>query len=67
MDETEVVIIGAGPAGLALGLALAKFQIRVGRSSYPVVAGMSLICDQVCHTGKRTRGDVGSSRRVPDR
>lgn len=34
MDKTQVVIIGAGPSGLALGLALAKLQIRVGISSY---------------------------------
>ncbi len=30
MEETQVLIVGAGPSGLALGLALAKFQVRVG-------------------------------------
>lgn len=29
MEETQVLIVGAGPSGLALGLALAKFQVRV--------------------------------------
>ena len=29
MEETQVLIVGAGPSGLTLGLALAKFQVRV--------------------------------------
>lgn len=28
MEETQVLIVGAGPSGLALGLALARFQVR---------------------------------------
>ena len=29
MEKTEVVICGAGTAGLALGLSLAKFGVKV--------------------------------------
>ena len=36
MEETKVVIVGAGPAGLALGLSLAKFCIKV-RSIHEVI------------------------------
>ena len=33
MEKTEVIIVGAGPSGLALGLSLAKFSIKV-RATY---------------------------------
>jgi len=33
MDTTQVCIVGAGPAGLALGLSLAKFKIQVSHVS----------------------------------
>ncbi|KAI1480719.1 hypothetical protein F4774DRAFT_424671 [Daldinia eschscholtzii] len=33
MEETEVIIVGAGPSGLALGLSLAKFNIHEGNRS----------------------------------
>lgn len=29
MEETQVIIVGAGPAGLTLGLSLAAYQIHV--------------------------------------
>ena len=29
MEETPVVIVGAGPAGLTLALSLAKFAVKV--------------------------------------
>lgn len=29
MDETQVIIVGGGPAGLALGLSLARLKIHV--------------------------------------
>jgi len=32
MEETPVVIVGAGPAGLALALSLAQFEVHVGHS-----------------------------------
>jgi 2-polyprenyl-6-methoxyphenol hydroxylase-like FAD-dependent oxidoreductase len=34
MDETQVIIVGGGPAGLALGLSLANHQIRVCVEAY---------------------------------
>lgn len=39
MEKTPVIIVGAGPAGLALALALAKFQVKVSRHAhYPGIA-----------------------------
>lgn len=32
IESTEIAIVGAGPAGLALALSLAKFRIQVGTS-----------------------------------
>lgn len=32
MEEVPVVIVGAGPSGLAMGLSLAKYEIKVGFS-----------------------------------
>ena len=32
MEEIPVIIVGAGPAGLALGLSLAKYEIYVRQS-----------------------------------
>lgn len=29
MEDTQVIIVGAGPSGLTLGLCLADLQIRV--------------------------------------
>jgi len=29
MEETQVIIVGGGPAGLALGLSLARLKIHV--------------------------------------
>lgn len=29
MEEVPVVIVGAGPSGLAMGLSLAKYKIKV--------------------------------------
>jgi cation diffusion facilitator CzcD-associated flavoprotein CzcO len=34
MEETAVVIVGAGPSGLAMGLALAKYRIQVRSQNY---------------------------------
>jgi flavin-dependent dehydrogenase len=30
MEEVAVVIVGAGPSGLAIGLSLAKYKVKVG-------------------------------------
>ena len=32
MEEIPVIIVGAGPAGLALGLCLAKYEVHVWHS-----------------------------------
>lgn len=29
MEETDVVIVGAGPSGLVLGLLLAQYEVKV--------------------------------------
>ena len=29
MEETEVLIVGAGPSGLVLGLSLAQYEVKV--------------------------------------
>ena len=39
MDETDVVIVGAGPSGLALAVALAHYGIKVRNT---IVFGIQL-------------------------
>jgi 2-polyprenyl-6-methoxyphenol hydroxylase-like FAD-dependent oxidoreductase len=34
MEQTPVIIVGAGPAGLALGLSLAKYEVHVCHSPF---------------------------------
>ncbi|KAK0760479.1 hypothetical protein N5P37_006673, partial [Trichoderma harzianum] len=61
MEETQVLIVGAGPSGLALGLALARFQVRVRflcvfSSSSLLTKGKSVILEKDSEVTTDPRG-----------
>ena len=57
MEETAVLIIGAGPSGLALGALLARMDIKVGEPDSPPSS----------RTGVYNRATTGSDPRERSR
>ncbi len=59
MKETPVIIVGAGPSGLVLGLSLAQYEIHVGslqRFRISADFSQSTILEQDLGIGEDPRG-----------
>jgi thioredoxin reductase len=47
MEETQVIIVGGGPAGLALGLSLARLKIHVSSHYFDKYCTLMLRTDNI--------------------